>query len=168
MFCPGDERVGLSGWNGSSIHISSELAELINFRSASSAQSHPSGGSDKEQVILTPPLTQKKQTEEKDVAITPVVRMVCLEDGERLVFLERYMRRVREVTNTLLHDLSKGPNSDIEMLNIHTLKEGENCQPHASPAAITSKENYPHTQARVSIPIKSDSSMILINFRMFF
>lgn len=70
------------------------LAELI-IRPASSVQPHPSGDSDKKQVILAPSL------------------------------------------NTIPHGLSRGPGSDIEMLDAHTPKEGENCQPHISPAAIT-------------------------------
>ena len=80
-----------------------ELAELILYRPANSAQFHATGGNNKEQVILAPSL------------------------------------------NTLLHDLSNGPDSDIEMPNIHMLKEGENCLLQASPAAITSQDKLcPH------------------------
>lgn len=67
--------------------------------------------------------------------------------------------------DTIPHGLSNGPGSDIEMLNAHTLKEGENCQPHISPAAITLQDKPQSSQGKYSFK-KLHFLLIAINFRI--
>lgn len=107
-----------------------DLAELIIFRPASSAQSHPSGGIVKEQVISAPsPNTLPHDT---------VSSVLAPQDQDSTLDLQQ------SGVPPVLHNRDLGfLGSDIEMLNGHRPKEGENCQPQIS--AQQAAYSFPRT-----------------------
>lgn len=98
--------------------MSFDLTELIIFRTASSAQFHPSGGSVKEQEIPAPSLNT--------VPHDTVSSALASQDQDSSHDLQQ-----PGVPPPVLHNRDLGfLGSDIEMVNGHRSEEGEHCQPH--------------------------------------